>query len=121
MTNNNWLPDNLRDEWNKAKADAEAHRAEVEKACDPGQWTDAQHDAFVELVNRAREKSKNGRRMTKAEAEALKQLLKNPDKWAADVRADIANRREDATPNVRSDGEGGYIDRYGRPCDKDGY
>lgn len=115
------MPEHLRDEWDKAKADAQAHREAVERTYDPAQWSDAQHDTFAELVNKAREKSKNGSRMTREEAEALKQYLKNPQIEYDRIKQDIANRREDATPDVRYDeSTGSYYDRYGRECNEKG-
>lgn len=117
-----WMPDHLREDWARGRAEAEAARDELENTYDPAKWTDAQHDTYAEIVDRAREKSKSGERMTPEEKQALKEYLKNPDKWIADVKADIANRREDATPNVRFDPETGlYYDRYGRECDSQGF
>lgn len=116
-----WMPEELREDWARGRAEAEAARDELDKAYDPAQWTDAQHDTYAEIVDRARAKSKSGERMSNEEKQALKEYLKNPDKWIADTKADIANRREDATPNVRYDeSTGTYYDRYGRECDSKG-
>ncbi len=121
MSNNNWMPEDLRADWDRAKADAQAARDELDKSYDPAQWTDAQHATYADIVDKAREKSKTGERMTKEEKQALKEYLKNPDAWLSQVKSDIANRREEATPDVRYDeATDSYYDRYGRECNSRG-
>jgi hypothetical protein len=121
MSNNWWMPEDLRGEWDRAKEEAEAARERVESASNPEEWTDAQHELFASIVDKAREKSKSGERMTKEEAAALKAYLKNPDVEYQRIKADIANRREEATPDVRYDESSGtYYDRFGRECDSNG-
>lgn len=119
MSDNYWMTPEQREDWNRGREETEQRRAEVEP---PERWSDATHDEFSDIVDEVRRKSKTGERMTRAEKQALKEMLKNPDKWLSDVKANIANRREDATPDVRFDPDTGlYYDRFGRECDSHGF
>lgn len=108
-----------REDWARGREETQQRREEVES---PSQWSNDTHEEFADVVDRARAKSKSGERLTQEEKQALKECLKNPDAWVQNTKADIANRREDATPNVRQDPETGlYYDRYGRECDSQGF
>lgn len=118
MSDNYWMTPEQQEDWKKANEDTDRRRAEVES---PSQWSNDTHEEFADIVDRARAKSKSGERLTQEEKQALKEYLKNPDAWLQNTKADIANRREDATPNVRYDeSTGSYYDRYGRECNSKG-